>query len=257
MRDNRVKRALAAGRPSFGTMVFEFSTTGYSRVAAQAGAEFVCFDMEHTGWSMETIRMLMATTRAADLVPLVRVPADDYNLIARALDCGALAVMVPMVESEEQARHIVSCTRYPPAGRRGFGLLYGDDYENGDLVATMAKANREIMVITQVETRTGVENVERIAAVDGVDCVWIGHLDLTSSLGIPGRFTEPAFTEAVDRVVAAATAAGKAAGIMAGSVEDARRHLATGFRAIAYSDMGLYEGALRSALKTLREEAGR
>jgi 2-dehydro-3-deoxyglucarate aldolase/4-hydroxy-2-oxoheptanedioate aldolase len=255
MRDNTVKRALADGGHSFGTMVFEFSTTGFSRVAAQAGAEFACFDMEHTGWSMETIRMLMATTRGAELVPLVRVPADDHDYIARALDLGALGVMLPMVESEEQARHIVSCTRYPPTGTRGFGLLYRDDYENDNHIATMAKANREIMVIAQIETRAGVEEVEKIAAVDGVDVLWIGHFDLTNSLGIPGRFTDALFTDSVTRVVAAATANGKAAGIMAGTPADGVRHLESGFRAIAFSDMGVYESGLRSALKTLREAA--
>jgi 2-keto-3-deoxy-L-rhamnonate aldolase RhmA len=256
MKDNTVKRALGAGGMSFGTMVFEFSTTGFARVAAQAGAEFACFDMEHTGWSMETIRTLMATSRAADIVPLVRVPADDHDYISRVLDLGALGVMLPMVESEEQARHIVSWTRYPPAGTRGFGLLYRDDYENDNHVATMAKANREIMVITQIETKAGVEAVDQIAAVDGVDVLWIGHYDLTNSLGIPGRFTDALYTDALKRVLASAAANGKAAGIMAGSPEDAVRHMALGFRAISFSDMGIYEAGLRSALQTARKAAG-
>jgi 2-keto-3-deoxy-L-rhamnonate aldolase RhmA len=256
MRDNTIKRSLAGGGMSFGTMVFEFSTTGFARIAAQAGAEFACFDMEHTGWSMETIRTLMATTRTADLVPLVRVPADDHDYIARVLDLGALGVMVPMVESEEQARHIVSCTRYPPAGTRGFGLLYRDDYENDNHIATMAKANREIMVLAQIETKAGVEVVEDIAAVDGVDILWIGHYDLTNSLGIPGRFTDTLFTKAVGRVLAAAAANNKAAGIMAGTPADAVRHVESGFRAIAFSDMGIYETGLRSALQTARAAVG-
>jgi 2-dehydro-3-deoxyglucarate aldolase/4-hydroxy-2-oxoheptanedioate aldolase len=256
VKDNTVKRTLASGGMSFGTMVFEFSTTGFSRVAAQAGAEFACFDMEHTGWSMETIRMLMSTGRSADIVPLVRVPADDHDYISRVLDLGALGVMVPMVESEEEARHIVSCTRYPPAGARGFGLLYRDDYENDNHIATMAKANREIMVIAQIETKAGVEEVEQIAAVDGVDVLWIGHYDLTNSLGVPGRFTDKLFTEALQRVLDAAAAHGKTAGIMAGAPADAVRHVEAGFRAIAFSDMGIYEAGLRSALETARVAAG-
>jgi 2-dehydro-3-deoxyglucarate aldolase/4-hydroxy-2-oxoheptanedioate aldolase len=254
MRDNTVKRALADGGHSFGTMVFEFSTTGFSRVAAQAGAEFACFDMEHTGWSMETIRMLMATTRGAELVPLVRVPADDHDYIARALDLGALGVMLPMVESEEQARHIVSCTRYPPTGTRGFGLLYRDDYENDNHIATMAKANREIMVIAQIETRAGVEEVEKIAAVEGVDVLWIGHFDLTASLGIPAQFAHPDFLAAVERVVAACNAHGKTAGIMAGDIPSGKQWLAKGFRAIAYGgDLWLYAASLQAGLTALRQ----
>src|SRR3954451_3304545 len=107
MRTNPVKKKLRAGGTALGTMIFEFATTGIARIAAAAGAEFILFDMEHTGWSMETIRQLLATTRAAALVPLVRVPATEYHFLARVLDVGAMGLMVPMVESGEQARVIV------------------------------------------------------------------------------------------------------------------------------------------------------
>ena len=97
MRINPVKRSLHEGGITIGTMMMEFSTTGIARIAAEAGAEFAVFDMEHTGWSIETIRMLMATSRAADLVPMVRVPTLQYHFIARVLDVGAMGVVVPMV----------------------------------------------------------------------------------------------------------------------------------------------------------------
>src|SRR5262245_42838212 len=99
MQENSLKRRLSEGGVAIGTMVFEFGTTGIARIAAAAGADFVCFDMEHTGWSIETVRMLFATSRAAETVPLVRVPATDYHLLARPLDVGAMGLMVPMVES--------------------------------------------------------------------------------------------------------------------------------------------------------------
>src|SRR3954471_4227972 len=104
MRSNHVKKTLAEGGVSIGTMIFEFSTSGIGRLCAASGAEFVIFDMEHTGWSIETIRTLIATTRAADTIPMVRVPATDYNLISRPLDLGAMGIMAPMVESVEQAK---------------------------------------------------------------------------------------------------------------------------------------------------------
>src|SRR5690348_17458426 len=100
-------------------MVFEFRTPGIGRIAAAAGAEFAIFDLEHTGWSDETIGMLIATSRAADLVPMVRVPATQYHLLSRPLDLGAMGLMVPMVETAEQARSIVQFAKYPPMGRRG------------------------------------------------------------------------------------------------------------------------------------------
>ena len=86
MRINHVKQALQQGKTAFGTFIFEFNTTGIGRIAAQAGAEFVLFDMEHTGWSIETIRMLIASSRSADAVPLVRLPATQYHFMARVLD---------------------------------------------------------------------------------------------------------------------------------------------------------------------------
>src|SRR5204863_3363721 len=99
MRTNPVKKKLREGKSAIGTMVFEFASTGIARIAAAAGAEFVIFDMEHTGWSLETVRMLMATAGGSGLVPLVRVPATEYHFLARALDVGAMGLMVPMVES--------------------------------------------------------------------------------------------------------------------------------------------------------------
>ncbi|HET7056125.1 MAG TPA: aldolase/citrate lyase family protein [Thermomicrobiales bacterium] len=254
MRENRVKRALQNGERSLGTMVFEFPTTGIGRIIAEAGAEFVIYDMEHTGWSIETIRGLMASTRAADLVPMVRVPATEYHLIARPLDVGAMGLMIPMVETEAQARKIVDSAKYPPVGHRGaaFGVAH-DDYTGGDILAKMASANEELLLIAQIETGTGVENADAIAGVEGIDCLWIGHFDLTNSLGIPGQFTHPTYLEAVDRVLAACDRHGKTPGIMAGSVADGEVELQQGFRALAYSgDLWLYQQALRSGLDALR-----
>src|SRR5829696_7119152 len=106
MRQNAIKAKLAAGGTALGAFMFEFATTGVARLAAEAGAEFAVFDMEHTGWSMETIRMLLATSGGTSLAPMVRVPTTEYHFIARALDMGAAGIMVPMVESAEQARRI-------------------------------------------------------------------------------------------------------------------------------------------------------
>src|SRR3954451_11192866 len=160
MRPNPVKRKLGQGGMSLGTFVFEFATTGVARIAAGAGGDFVVFDMEHTGWSMETVRMLLATARPTEMVPVVRVPATEYHFIARALDMGAMGVMVPMVESAEQARRIVASAKYPPEGRRGaaFGIAH-DDYAGGEMAAKIRKANREVLLIAQVETTRGVDVV--------------------------------------------------------------------------------------------------
>jgi 2-dehydro-3-deoxyglucarate aldolase/4-hydroxy-2-oxoheptanedioate aldolase len=254
MKPNPVKWALRDGGVSLGTFVFEFSTTGIARIAAAAGAEFAIFDMEHTGWSVETIRMLIATARSAALVPLVRVPATEYHFIARVLDMGAMGIMVPMVESVDQARRFVESARYPPAGRRGAAFAVAhDDYQPGDMGAKIASANSEQLLIAQIETARGLENVERIAAVDGIDVLWIGQADLTTSLGIPGQYTHPLFQKAVDRVVAACCMHDKTLGYLALDVDDGKAMLARGFRMLAYGgDLWIYQQALQQGIAALR-----
>ena len=254
MRENRVKRALARGETAIGTMVFEFRTPGIGRIAAAAGAEFAIFDMEHTGWSDETIGTLIATSRAVDLVPMVRVPATQYHLLSRPLDLGAMGIMVPMVETAEQARSIVQFAKYPPLGRRGaaFGVAH-DDYLSGDVPAKIASANAEGLLIAQIETSQGVENVDAIAAIAGIDVLWIGHFDLTNSLGIPGQFSHPTYLRAVDRVVAACQRHGKAPGFMVSSPAEGKEYLAKGFRILAYwGDLWIYGQALKSGIDAMR-----
>ena len=254
MRTNTVKQTLAGGGTALGTMAFAFDSPALGPVAANAGAEFVIFDMEHSSWGIDTIRMLLASSRAADLIPIVRPPATQYHLLAGPLDAGAMGLMVPMVESEEQTRLVVQSAKYPPLGKRGaaFGLAH-DDFAGGDIVEKMARANNETLLIAQIETAAGVEEADRIAAVDGIDVLWIGHNDLSISLGIPGQFDHPDFLGAVGRVLASCNRHGKAAGIMAANPATAIAAHRDGFRAIAYSgDLWIYGTALQQGLDGIR-----
>jgi 2-keto-3-deoxy-L-rhamnonate aldolase RhmA len=243
---NSVKQNLAAGKAALGSMVFEFFTPGIARICANAGAEFVMYCMEHTGVGFETLKPQFAMCRALGVVPLVRVPTTEYHFVARALDVGALGVMVPLVDTREQAERIVSFTRYPPQGRRGaaFGFAH-DDYQGGDVMAKMRAIHERTLVICMIETRAGLENVEAIAAVDGVDVIWLGHFDLTNFLGIPGQFSHPQYRDAVKRIAAAAKKHGKSAGYMAASAELGREYLGHGYRMIATgTDQGLLQNAI-------------
>jgi len=186
---------------------------------------------------------------------MVRVPALQYHFIARCLDMGAMGIMVPMVESAAQAREIVSATRYPPAGRRGaaFSMAH-DDYEGGSVPDKIAAAHARTLVIALVETADGVAAVDEIAAVDGIDVVWIGHFDLSNFLGIPGQFEHPDFLRAVDTVVQAAERHGKALGLLAADESWARTYLAKGFRIMAYGvDHLMLQRALAEGLSSMRE----
>lgn len=240
-----LKRKLAAGEPVFGSMVFEFFTPGIARICANAGAEFVMYCMEHTGAGYETLKPQFALCRALGVAPLVRIPATEYHFAARALDAGALGIMVPLVDTAEQAERIVSFTRYPPKGRRGaaFGFAH-DDYQGGDVIEKMRAIHRRTLVICMIETRAGLDNVEAIAAVDGVDVLWLGHFDLTNFLGIPSEFSHPQYRDAVKRIAAAAAKHRKSAGYMAASAELGREYLGHGYRMIATgTDQGLLQQA--------------
>ena len=252
MRENPVKRRLAAGEVVVGTMAWEMMTPAVFRIAEAAGAEFVLLDQEHPPWGLERVRDVVAAGRGTGVVPLVRVADAQYHLVSRILDAGALGVMIPGCTGAAEAQAAVSWAKYPPLGIRGFGVPRYELEPEG-LGATTAKANDEQMVIVQIETLAGLEEVEAITRVDGVDLLWIGHFDLTASLGIPGDFASSVFQSAVGRVLAAGEAAGKPVGLMVASVEDGRRFLELGFRCLAYGiDAQLYEDALRSGIAALR-----
>ena len=258
MRPNPVRAKLAAGGLAYGTMAFEFFTPGLPDILQAAGAEFVLYDTEHSGLGIEAVKAQMGAARGLDIVPLVRVPGCHYHLVAPVLDAGAMGIMVPMVETGEQARSIASWCRYPPDGVRGvaFGMPH-DDYTGGHVAAKMREANQRTLVIALVETARGIANVEEIMAAPGIDVGWLGHFDLTTSMGIPGQFEHPDFLAAVDRLLAACRKNGKAAGVLAGTVEAAEAWRARGFRAIACNtDIGLLQEALRGALGRLRGGQG-
>ena len=255
MRDNPVKKTIASGGVSLGAMVFEFLSPGLPQIARNAGASYLLYDMEHTGLGFETLKTQVALCRGLDVVPLVRVPRGDYAFVARALDVGAFGVMVPMVGSADEARRIVACTRYPPEGRRGaaFGFAH-DDFEGGDLAAKMRALHERTLVIAQIETAEGLDDVEAIAAVPGVDVLWVGQFDLTNFLGIPAQFDHPRFTQALDRVVAACRANGRTPGMLATDDASAREFAARGFRMLAYGvDHLMLQEAMRRAIGVLRE----
>jgi 2-keto-3-deoxy-L-rhamnonate aldolase RhmA len=256
MRDNPVKQRIVEGAAAFGTMAFEFFTPGLPAICRAAGAEFVIYDMEHSGVSFETIKVQIAACKGADIQPFVRLPHDDYHFIARALDIGATGIMIPMVESAEQARAIVACTRYPPEGRRGaaFNVAAHDDYTMGEVAPKIAAANARTLVICLVETAKGIEHVDAIAAVDGVDVIWLGHFDLTSSMGIAAQFDHPRYLAAVDSLVAACRKHGKCPGFLAGDAKWAKDYAAKGFRLWCYgNDVALLQGALAEGIAGMKK----
>lgn len=248
----------AKSKVVLGTFVFEFATPAIGRIAAHAGADFVVFDLEHSGVSLETVKAAIAPTRSTAAAPLVRVADHSRHQISGALDCGATGVIVPMVETEAQARQVVSFALYQPDGTRGaaFGMAH-HDFAEVHPVTAMRQANASTSVVVQIETAQGLDNVEGIAAVDGIGGLWMGQFDLTISMGIPGEFDHPRFLEASKRVAEAGRTNGIPVGLMATSVKQAYQFIDLGYRIVAFdSDISIYRSRLSEGLAAIRSHSG-
>jgi 2-keto-3-deoxy-L-rhamnonate aldolase RhmA len=258
VRRKSLRSRVLAGDTIVGTFLLAFPSVAVARAAAGAGADFVLIDGEHTGFGWETMTPVLTATRAGGSTPFVRVPSASRENIALALDMGATGLMIPMVGTAAEAADIASWAHYPPQGIRGtmFGLA-AHDFEEVEPVAAMKKSNAETIVMVQIETAEGLENVEEIAAVPGVDILWVGHFDLTTSLGIPTQFDNPLYLAALERIVAAGKATGKPVGFLTSGPDDARSLVERGFSVLAYgSDLGIYRQALRSGLEGIADALG-
>lgn len=259
MKPNRYREAIAAGRMPIGHMIMELGTRGVPKILEAADLDFVLFDMEHSGFDNERVCDLIAWSKACSFAPFVRVPQPLYHYLARTMDAGALGVMIGNVETPEAAKSIVNAVKFAPLGKRGVGLgTAHTDYVMPDVEGYFREINESSVVICQIESELGVKNAEAIAAVEGVDILWVGHYDLSVSMGIPAQFHHERFLEALRAVVTAANKYGKRLGIQPGSPEQADEWIALGFNVISWSsDIAVYRSALQSSIARLRERAAR
>jgi 4-hydroxy-2-oxoheptanedioate aldolase len=211
MRPNRTKQLLREGKPAFGTFMALGSTLGAEQLA-HTGFDWLVIDQEHGAIDAPLMQGLLQAISTTDTVPLIRVPSVDGDWIGRALDAGAYGVIVPSVNTKEEAEAAVRATRYPPLGERGIGgsrtrLYGGNDY--------VQHANEEILLIAEIEHRDGVANAKEILSVTGIDAYFIGPGDLCASLGLPHTWDPdfPEYWSALERVRDAAKSAGKPGGI--------------------------------------------
>jgi len=255
MNPHRLKEFTGTADAKFGHFIVEFATPGIGHILKSAGCDYVLFDLEHSGFGFETVKSAMRYFEAADLPAIVRVPSKDYHDISRALDVGAEGIMVPMVRTAAEARRIVQSMKYFPQGGRGVALQVAHDrYRPGAVTEKLADANQRSTLFCQIETVEGVENAEAIAAVPGVDCLWVGQFDLSASLGVPGQFESEKFLDAIDRVVQAARKHHKALGRLVPNVETGVDYFRRGFSFICYSgDVWVLHDALAAAVTRLRE----
>ena len=232
---NQLKRKLAEGRVVLGTFI-TLICPDLVEIAGLAGFDYCIIDTEHGPGNPESIQHMIRAAELRGMAPIVRVTDTAATTILRTLDVGAAGIQVPQVNSPETAENVVRSAKYFPKGDRGACLTRSSRYGFVPGVAEyFEEANRETLVIVHCENRQGLECLDGIAAVDGVDVVFVGPYDLSQSFGIPGQIYHPVMVDAVARALAAAKRAGKPAGIFVGSVEEAKARIEQGFSYIAYS----------------------
>lgn len=212
------KEKLLAGTKVAGTMLRIVRNPAVMQMAGNAGLDFVMYDCEHGNYNMETLHDAFILANALGLAGLVRVPAGTREWISRVLDQGAVGVMVPMVETPEQAETLVKYAKYQPVGGRGYtaGCAH-TRFRGGKHADIMETGNNTVVAIAQIETRRAVDNVDAIASVAGIDALLIGPNDLSVSLGIPGDIMNPVELEAIAKVAAACKKHNKVFGLHAGA----------------------------------------
>ena len=259
MAETGLKAMARTKAPKFGHFIVEFATPGIGHIMKSAGCDFTLFDLEHSGFGFETVKSALRYFEAADLPAIVRVPSREYHHIARAMDMGAEGLMLPMVGNVDEVRHIVNSMKYHPAGKRGVALQVAHDrYRPGTVADKFTAANLRTTLFCQIETEEGVKNAEKMAAIDGVDCLWVGHFDLSVSLGIPGQFDHRDFKKAIDQTIAATRKHNKALGRLVPTVEQGIDIHGQGFDFICYSgDVWVLHNALAEAVTKLRDACGK
>lgn len=222
-------------------------------IAADAGFDWVLIDLEHGSGTSSDLRGQLLATRGSQASPIVRIPSIDADTVKFVMDSGAAGVMFPYVPDAAEAQRAVACLKYPPVGTRGVAqVIRATDYGR-NWKSYLSTANDQSLAVIQVETPEAVAQADPMAAVDGVDVLFVGPMDLSVNMGHPGDFTPAGFISALKDVVSACERHGKTAGILS-RPELVAQHRSLGFRFIALgSDSGAVVQGMTQSLAALRQ----
>jgi 2-keto-3-deoxy-L-rhamnonate aldolase RhmA len=252
---NRTRARLAAGELALGMGLRQARTVDIATIAGNAGFDWLFIDTEHNSMSVDTACQIAMAAIATGVTPLVRVPGHEHHHCARALDNGALGVVVPHVDTAEQARRIADACRYPPIGHRSVaGPMPGLAFAAVPVGEATKRMNEENIVVVMLETPQAIDNAEAIAAVPGIDVLLVGTNDLCAEMGIHGQFGDPRVPEAYARVIAACKKHGKHPG-MGGVYDPAlmQKYVGMGMRFIlSGSDLAFLQAGARERSAMLR-----
>ena len=215
---SELKTKLMSGEKIGGIMIRALRNPAVAHLVKNSGLDYFMYDCEHAMLDIETLHDTFLLANALGLGAFVRVPAGTKEWISRVLDAGATGVMVPMVENRKMAEDLAKYSKYQPIGGRGYaGTIAYSGYAGGKHTEVMESQNKKVITIAQIETKSGVENAEDIASVEGIDALLIGPNDLSIDLGIPGDLMNPIELEAIAKVAAACKKYNKAFGLHAGA----------------------------------------
>ena len=256
---NHLKERLRKGEHLIGTMVTTFAEVDLPRILQVCGFDFIVIDCEHGAFTTREVANLIAASRAIGLPAMVRIPELRREHALKFTEMGANGLLLPNTESGEQARKLVEYTKYAPMGKRGVSLSRPHtDFEKVDGPAYMRQANEENIVMCQIESREGVEHIEEIMAVEGVDIALIGPNDMSQDFGILSQFDHPEMTAAFERVIAAAAANGKFSGAHFGGAAPLKPWIGKGMHFHMWnSDLGLLTAGAKglAELRQLADQA--
>jgi 2-dehydro-3-deoxyglucarate aldolase/4-hydroxy-2-oxoheptanedioate aldolase len=257
MRPNRVKQMLREGKVALGTAQNALPTIEVAKMAAAAGLDWLFLDTEHGPFTSTTIHDILQVCLLTPISPVVRVADFQYDLVARTLDSGAEGIMFPRTESPEKLAQAISWAKFPPQGVRGFGLSPAHiGYKAASLDEIREHQNRESLIIAQIESVRGLEAIEEIVKVDGLDALLLGPADMSISLGVAGDWDHPKLWGAIDRIIEACNNAGRWPSIHVRNPEFAVKAIKQGMKLVSCgADSVLLWGALCGVAKAL--QAGR
>lgn len=253
MRD--IRKALQDGSVVIGSWINTASLI-VAELMAACNFDFLTVDAEHSAMDVPQAQALFQAIRSGnpDCAPLVRLPDSAYASTKRYLDAGAVGVIAPLINSAAQAQELIRAVKYPPQGARGVGFcranMYGTRFE-----AAVASANEQTLVCVQIEHIDGVQQIDEILSVPGVDAVFIGPYDLSASMGITGQFDDPRMLDVTERILSACQEHGVAPGIhvVQPDPEEVVRRIRQGYRLIAYSlDITMLAKACQDGLANIR-----
>lgn len=250
MMKHRFRQRLLDGELLVGTML-SLTSSDVAEILAEAGFDWLFVDGEHAAFDVRDLQNVLQGA-GKDTPGIIRLPVGDEVSIKRALDVGAAGIIVPQVNTAEQAERVVDFAKYPPQGIRGVGLARAQGY-GLRFAEYMQTANEDVAVIVQAEHRDAVDNIEKIVRVEGIDGIFVGPYDLSASLGQTGQVDHPDVEAAIDRVREACLEAGVRLGIFGVSAGELKSYIEKGFTFIvAGADILLLGQAAKSILTELK-----